>query len=208
MMKIRTRPATAYLGLMATALVLAAGSARAYPPAVGILTDSRSCTSCHTSNGPWGDESRTIVDLLDGATRRSLRQADGRFLLQVERGRTATVLTVIGRAQGDALPPPVRNAWLYIDPTQLGSTSLSKFAPGWDVNLPISCRLVGDAVAEYPGAALTALPMTVRPGDAARNAELELQIMLTSGGPGKGNPDTWLQSNFLVRTLVLEVQDK
>lgn len=179
----------------------------AYPPAVGILGSSRSCTSCHANNGPWQDERGTIVDILDAATRRSLRQPDGRFLLQVERGKTATVLTVIGRAQGDTIPPPTRNAWLYVDPTQLETKALSKFAPGWDVNLPMSGRIVGDAVAEYPEAAVTALPMTVRAGDAARNAELELQIMLTSGGPGKGDPDGWLRANFVARKLSLEVLD-
>lgn len=57
------------------------------------------------------------------------------------------------------------------------------------------------------GAATTLLPMTVRPGDAATDAELELQIMLTSGKSAKGAPDTWLRSNYLLRTLVLRVTD-
>jgi len=185
-----------------------AGDAFAYPPAVGILGKSRSCVTCHASNGPWQDESKTIVDILDAATRRSLRQPDGRFVLRVERGKGATVLTVIGRAQGDSTDAPTRNAWLYVDPTLLEIGTLSKFASGWDVNLPMSCRIVGDAVPEYPGAAVTALPMTVRPGDAARNADLELQILLTSGGPRKGTPDEWLRANYLVRTLSLVVIDR
>lgn len=178
-----------------------------YPPAVGILGDKSACTDCHASNGIWRDEARTIIDILDAETRSSLRQPDGRFLIAVERGNTRTVLTVIGRAAGDTLPPPVRNAWLYVDPLQLDTRALSKFAPGWDVNLPMSCRIVGDKVPEYPGAAVTALPMTVRPGDAARDAELELQVMLTSGEPAKGNPDTWLSANYLVRAVMLTVFD-
>jgi hypothetical protein len=196
------------LALFLAAFGLFPRNALAYPPAVGILGSSRSCTSCHASNGPWKDEAGTIVDILDGTTRSSLRQPDGRFLLQVERGKTATVLTVIGRAQGDTIPPPARNAWLYVDPLQIETKALSKFAPGWDVNLPMACRILGDDVAEYPGAAVTALPMTVRPGDAARDAELELQIMLTSGGPGKGNPDNWLRANFVARKLILKVVDR
>ena len=194
------------LFLTITALFLS-GAASAYPPAVGIVGGSRSCASCHASNGPWEDTSATIVDVLDEASRRSLRQPDGRFLLEVVRGETATVITVIGRKAGDSAPRPVRNAWLYVDPTRIETGALSKFAPGWDVNLPMSCRIVGDDVPEYPGAALTALPMTVRPGDAAGDAELELQVMLTFGDSAKGNPNSWLKSNYLVRALMLKVID-
>lgn len=179
----------------------------AYPPAVGIIGDSRSCTDCHANNGPWHDVAGTVVDVLDARTRLSLLQPDGRFLLEVERGEARTVITVIGRKAGDEVSPPTRNAWLYVDPTQLGTGALSKFAPGWDVNLPMACRIVGDEVPEYPDAAVTALPMTVRPGDAARRAELELQVMLTQGVSAKGNPDAWLEANYLLKTLILEVVD-
>ena len=133
---------------LAAAVVLLPAIAGAYPPAVGIIGTSRSCTDCHSSNGPWTDESATIVDILDGATRRSLRQSDGRFMMEVERGKTATVITIIGRKADDVAPPPMRNAWLYVDPTQLETRALSKFAPGWDVNLPMACRIVGDEIQE------------------------------------------------------------
>lgn len=197
-----------FAGLLVIATIMSPAIASAYPPAVGIIGTSRSCTSCHVSNGPWTDESATIVDILDGATRRSLRQPDGRFLLEVERGRTATVITIIGRKADDIAPPPMRNAWLYVDPTQLETGALSKFAPGWDVNLPMACRIVGDEIPEYPDAAITALPMKIRPGDAARDAEVELQVMLTTGESTKGNPDTWLESNYLIRKLTLRVIDR
>ena len=179
----------------------------AYPPAVGIGGKSPSCTVCHADTGPWGDESRTIVDVLDGKTRESLRQPDGRFLLRVPRGQIRTVITVIGRTADDEAPPPVRNAWIYVDPTRIATSSFGKFAPGWDVTLPLSCRIVGDKVPEYPGAAVTALPMKIRPGDTAQDTELELQVMLTKGESTKGNPDDWLIANFVTRKLVLEVLD-
>ena len=178
-----------------------------YPPAVGIVGKSRNCLSCHASNGPWMDDAGTIVDIVDAATGKSFRQTDGRFLLEVERGRTRTVITQIGRKASDEVPQPLRNAWLYLDPTQLETGSLSKFAPGWNVNLPMSCRIVGDEVPKYPGAAMKALPMTVRPGDSARSADLELQVMLTSGKSAKGNPNTWLKSNYVVRNVMLRVVD-
>ena len=168
MTRIQIGRAAASSILLVVALCFLSGSVLAYPPAVGILGKSRSCTTCHASNGPWQDEDRTIVDILDAATHRSLRQPDGRFLLPVERGRSATVLTVIGRAQGDTAAPPTRNAWLYVDPTRLETEALSKFAPGWDVNLPMSCRIVGDTLDQYAGATLTVLPMTIRPTDAAQ----------------------------------------
>jgi hypothetical protein len=194
------------LGIVAAVVAgLLPAGAHAYPPAVGILSTHRSCMSCHASNGPWKDDSATIVDVVDASSRRSLRQADGSFLIKVERGKASTVVTIIGRAKGDPAPAPLRNAWLYLDPATLATSALSKFAPGWDVNLPMSCRVVGDAVPEYPGASVTALPMTVRPGDAARAAELDLQAMLTAGNSRKGEPDTWMKGTYLVRKVRLKV---
>jgi hypothetical protein len=116
------------------------------------------------------------------------------------------VLTVIGRVQGDATLPR-RNAWLYVDPSQIESSALSKFAPGWDVNLPMSCRIVGDKLEGYEGHVVTVLPMTVRPTDAARDAELELQVMLTAGEAVKGKEREGLVSNFFLRTVQLKVLD-
>ena len=179
----------------------------AYPPAVGIVGTSRDCSSCHLNNGPWADDSKTIIDIVAADTGESLRQPDGSFLLEVERGRTLTVVTQIGRAADDDAPPPLRNAWLYLDPAQLETGSLSKFAPGWSVNLPMACRIVGDDVKAYPGASMTALPMTVRPGDTGQNAELELQVMLTRGESRKGTPNAWLEGNYMVRKVNLRVLD-
>ena len=184
--------------------VLVGSPARAYPPAVGILAKNRSCASCHVSNGPWADEARTVIDLLDAKSRQSLKRDDGSFRLDVARGQGRTVLTVIGRVQGDATPPR-RNAWLYVDPSQIESSALSKFAPGWDVNLPMSCRIVGDKLDGYEGQVVTVLPITVRPTDAARDAELELQVMLTSGEAVKGKEREGLVSNYFVRRVLLRV---
>ena len=46
--------------------------ASAYPPAVGILGESRDCLACHAENGPWVDEAGTIVDIVDAATGKSI----------------------------------------------------------------------------------------------------------------------------------------
>jgi len=197
------RAALATVGA-ALGLFLVAGSAAAYPPGVGILGQSRSCTSCHKSDGPWSDEARTIIDVLDAKTRRSLKGSDGVFQIEVARGERRTVLTLIGRLPGDA-EPPRRHAWLYVDPGQISTSALSKFAPGWDVNLPMSCRIAGDKVEGYEGAHLTVLPMTVRPTDAAHDAELELQVMLTRGEVVKGEGEKGLVSNFFLRKVRLKV---
>lgn len=178
-----------------------------YPPAVGIVGKSRNCLKCHENNGPWTDETRTILDIIDATSGESLRLPDGEFLIEVERGRAKTVITQIGRKAGDEAPPPIRNAWLYVDPEQIETGALSKFAPGWNVNLPMACRIVGDKVDRYPGAAMTSLPMTIRPGDAAQDAEVELQVMLTAGESAKGSPNNWLKANYLVRNVRLRVID-
>jgi hypothetical protein len=184
----------------------AALSAGAYPPGVGILAKNRSCASCHVSNGPWGDTSRTVIDVLDAKTKQSLRGPDGVITIAVARGASRTVLTVIGRTASEKSPPR-RNAWLYVDPSQIETSALSKFAPGWDVNLPMSCRIVGDRLEGYDGAHLTVLPMTDRPSDAARDAELELQVMLTAGEAVKGKGQEGLISNLFVRKVLLKVSE-
>jgi len=125
-------------------LVLVANTTIAYPPAVGILGKAKSCMSCHVNNGPWVDESKTIIDILDKETMKSLRQPDGSFLIESKRGKQKTILTVIGRVKDDDVASPYRNAWTYIDPTRIETNSISKFSPGWAVNLQMSCRVVGD----------------------------------------------------------------
>lgn len=192
-------------GILTVAIILGSSSAQAYPPAVGILGKSPACTTCHVNNGPWTDEARTIIDIVDQKTRQSLRSEDGSFLIEVHRGNARTVLTVIGCVKECA--PPLRNAWLYVDPQQIPTSGLSKFAPGWDVNLPMACRMVGDELDAYADAHITVLPMTVRPTDAARNAALELQVMLTKGESVKGKAKEGLVSNYFVRTVNLKVVD-
>lgn len=198
---------TCVIGAILLAGTIASPPARAYPPGVGILAKNRSCLSCHVSNGPWADESRTIIDVLDAATMKSLQAPDGSFHIAVARGEARTVLTVIGRAQGDTKLPR-RNAWLYVDPTLIESSALAKFAPGWDVNLPMSCRIVGDKLEGRDGAALTVLPMTVRPSDAAHDSEVELQVMLTAGDAVKGKGKEGLVSNYFVRKVHLAVLER
>ncbi len=207
-MKITRRQiGTALLVVPALGLLALASPTRAYPPGVGILAKNRSCAACHVDNGPWGDEARTIVDMLDASTKKSLRDPDGAFKITVPRGSSRTVLTVIGRAAGESRPPR-RNAWLYVDPGQIESSALSKFAPGWDVSLPMSCRIVGDKLEGYDSVLVTVLPMAVRPGDAARDTDLELQVMLTSGEAVKGQGKEGIVSNYFVRKVSLKVLER
>jgi hypothetical protein len=136
------------------------GVVYAYPPAVGILSNSRNCIACHINNGEWKDDDNTIIDILDKSTKKSFKQPDGTFLIETKRNVPITVLTVIGSKKDNSIPAPYRNAWLYIDPATIGTNALSKFAPGWDVNLPMACRLVGDKLPGYEYADITSLPMT------------------------------------------------
>jgi hypothetical protein len=188
-------------------LLLAVPAAFAYPPAVGILGPARNCLACHTSDGPWKDPAGLIIDILDRTSGASLRQPDGTFLISAKRGELKTVVTVIGWKPRAAGVSPYRNAWLYVDPKRIPDAgSLGKFAPGWMVNLPMSCRVVGDAVPAYPGAQLTALPMTVRAGDDAADGELELQVMLTRGDSVKGDARKGMAGNYFERRVRLKVE--
>jgi len=182
------------------------GIAFGYPPAVGILGSSRNCLACHADNGPWRDDTNLIVDVLDKESGKSLKQADGTFLIAAGRGEATTVLTVIGRRAGSREEAPYRAAWLYVDPTRIGdASSLSKFARGWSVNLPMACRLVGDVSAAYPGSLVTVLPMTIRPDDDAGDAQIELQVMLTKGESVKGKPREGMIGSYYERAVRLVV---
>lgn len=181
-------------------------SANAYPPGVGILTTSRNCMSCHVNNGPWKDDANTIIDILDKETKISLKQPDGSFLIEAKKGESKTVLTIIGSKKNSLIPASYRNAWLYIDTSTIGTKSLSKFAPGWDVNLPMSCRLVGDNLAGYEDADITSLPMTIQPLENAKDAEISLQVMLTKGAATKGNAQEGLEGSYFERKVHLKVK--
>ena len=188
-----------------TTASLGISSAYAYPPAVGILTNSKNCISCHASNGPWKDNSKVVIDILDKETKKSFKQPDGSFLIEVKRWEQKTVLTVIGSEKGNTASVPYRNAWLYIDPTTIGTSSLSKFAPGWDVNLPMSCRVVGDKLPGYENADITSLPMTIQPLSNANNAEIQLQVMLTKGESVKVNAQEGMLGNYFEKKVVLKI---
>lgn len=196
-----------FLLLMGPSVIFDGGSAYAYPPGVGILSKAKNCLACHANNGPWSDEQRTIIDIIEINSSRSYRQPDGSFLLQVKRNEALAVRTVIGRKRSNLEPAPYRNAWIYVDPTTIESSSLSKFAPGWDTNLQLSCRVVGDSLEGYEDADLTILPITIRPSDSARDAQLTLQAMLTKGESVKGDAKKGMIGNYyerLVRLKVLE----
>ncbi|HAB51812.1 MAG: hypothetical protein A3K31_08735 [Ignavibacteria bacterium RIFOXYA12_FULL_35_25] len=176
-----------------------------YPPAVGILGNAKSCMSCHVNNGPWSDENKTIIDILDKETMKSLRRSNGTFLIEVKRGEQKTVLTVIGRTKDDNLPAPFRNAWTYVDSSMIGTNSISKFVPGWAVNLQMACRLVGDKLMGFEDAEITALPMTVQPLYDANDGELTLQVMITKGESVKGNAKIGMLGNYFERKVILKV---
>ena len=177
----------------------------AYPPAVGILGKSPNCLSCHVNNGSWVDGPDLVIDIVDKDKQTSLKQKDGSFLLSARRGQAITVLTIIGYRTSDQDQIPYRNAWLYTDPKQIESPSLSKFPPGWESNLPMACRLVGDKSESYPDAHVTVLPMTIRPDDSAADGSVTLQIMLTKGESVKGKPKEGMQGSYFERILHLKV---
>ncbi len=186
---------------------IGSGNLYAYPPAVGILTNAKNCLSCHADNGPWTNPDDIIIDIIQKETKKSLRGKDGSFLLAMKRYESLTVLTVIGYRKNSAEVKPYRNGWIYIDTATIKTSSISKFAPGWDVNLQASCRLVGDNLEVYENFDITVLPMTIRPSDAARDGNLLLQGMLTLGESVKGKGKEGMVGNYFERTVELKVLD-
>lgn len=180
--------------------------ALAYPPGVGLLSSSKNCVSCHSSKGPWNEDNKLIVDILDADTKKSFKQPDGSFVIETERWEQKKLLTVIGWMKDKSVSAPYRNAWLYIDPTTIGTPSLSKFAPNWDVNLPLSCRIVGDKLDGYENADITSLPMIIQSLGNAKNTELQLQIMLTKGESIKGNALEGMLGNYFERKVFLKIK--
>jgi len=182
--------------------------ALAYPPAVGILGKARNCLACHADDGPWREDANLIVDLLDKETGKSLREKDGSFLISARPRQSRTLLIVLGRAEGDDAPPPHRNGWIFIDPALIQRDHLgSKFAPGWEVDISASCRLVGDVHEAYEGAKITALSMTVRPTGAAKDAAVEWQILMTAGEAVKGDATRGLVQSYFERKVRLKVEE-
>ncbi len=198
------------LALVALGLfwLLSSPPALAYPPAVGILGNAQNCMACHANDGPWQEEANFIVDLLDKETGKSLREKDGSFLISARPEQRRTVLIVLGRTKGDTAPASYRNGWIFVDPALINRDHLgSKFAPGWEADLSMSCRLVGDTHKAYEGANITVLPMTVRPTGAAKDAEVEWQILMTSGEAVKGDAKRGLIQNYFERKVRFRVEE-
>lgn len=194
------------LPLMLVVIALCAAVAGlAYPPAVGILGKSPNCLSCHVNNGGWAEGPDLIIDVIDQQTNRSLKQPDGSFVLEVARGQAVTLKTIIGYRKKEGVEPPYRNAWLYVDSSKIESSALTKFPTGWEINLPMACRLVGDKSELYSDADITVLPMTLLPGKDAVEGRVLLQIMLTKGNAVKGKAKEGMIGSYFQRTLVLKV---
>jgi len=198
-----TQSAVVFVSFWFTSLPVAA-----YPPGVGILGKARNCMACHASDGPWQDDGNLIADLLDKKTGKSLRQKDGSFLITAKPEQSRTVLVVLGRSNGISSPVPNRNGWIFVDPTLIERDFPgSKFAPGWDADLNMSCRLTGDNLEAYKGAKITVLPMTVRPSGAAKDAGIEWQFLLSSGEAVKGDAKQGLIQNYFYRKVWLKVEE-
>ena len=181
--------------------------AAAYPPGVGILTNSKNCLSCHANNGPWKEDDNNIIDIIDKETKKSLKQADGTFLITAKRYEAKTVFTVLGRKDLKGILSPSKNAWIYVDTTSIGKSTLSKFAPNWEVNLQLSCRITGDKLDNFANSTITSLPMTIRPLSTAKDENIMLQVMLTQGEAEKGNPNNTLKANYFEKIVRLKIVD-
>ena len=194
--------------ILALGLIVWSSSVWAYPPAVGIVGKAKNCLVCHVNNGPWQDDGRMDVDILDAKTKQSFKQADGSFLIEAKRLVPKTVLAVLGRAKGDSALAPTRNGWLFIDPKRIPEeTPSNKFPKGWEVNQSLGCRMVGDQLPGHEGASLTVAPMTILATAQAKGVQMEWQAMLTCGESVKGKPKEGLLTTTQMRMVKLVVKN-
>ena len=82
---------------------------------------------------------------------------------------------------------------------------MSKFAPNWEVNLQLSCRIIGDKVDNFANSTITSLPMTIRALSTAKDENIMLQVMLTKGEAEKGNPNNTLKGNYFEKSVKLKI---
>lgn len=170
-------------GIAAATAVTGGGHATAYP-AASLEGRQKSCIACHQNSGPWNDESKLLIDIVDAASGKSLKTADGSFEIAVRRGEERRVRTVFGADQ--SLPwRPECAGWLYVDPRELETApeSSSKFAPGWAVNRAFCGKRLNEDLKEYPGKKGGGLTMTLSPREGAKDATIELQVLFKSMDP-------------------------
>ncbi len=151
----------------------------------------KSCATCHAVRDRWADESKIIIDIVDPETRKSFRQNDGSFLIEVKRNTERRVLSVFGVKPTEKYPPDMVG-WLYVDPKELADAPESslKFAPGWRVNRPFCGKRLNERVDGYEGDHLASITMTIMPTAPAVDAEVKLQVVFKSLARGlRGNYD-------------------
>jgi hypothetical protein len=195
-MKISTR-------LIGCALLLTLGIAtNAHSwPAAALESRDENCLGCHEQGDNWTDTTQIIIDIIDPETGESFRGPDGSFTIAIKRGTERRVKSVFGVAPEVKFPPDIVG-WLYVSPDALESAHESdlKFAPGWSVNRPFCGKRLREVVKGYPGHALAAITMTLRPGETAQDAAITLQVLLKSMARG-------MTGDYFERIVHLNVTD-
>lgn len=168
-------------------------------PAASLEGRQKSCLSCHKNTGPWKDESKIVIDIIDPQTGESFKQEDGSFLIEVKRDEVRRVKTVLG-VSSDLEWVPEFVAWLYADPEEIqrAPESSLKFAPNWEVNRPFCGKRVAGTVKGFEGKKVATLTMSLRPLKEAKDADISLQVLFKSF-------DRTLVGNYYERKVNLRV---
>lgn len=170
-------------------------------PASSLEGRQKSCLSCHKDTGPWKDESKMVIDIIDPETGQSFRQVDGSFLIPVKRNEVRRVKTVLG-ASADLEWVPECVAWLYVDPEELQKAPESslKFAPHWEVNRPFCGKRLVETLKGFEGKKVATITMSIRPLKEAKDATVLLQVLFKSF-------DRTLVGNYFEHKVNLKVLD-
>ncbi len=150
-------------------------------PAASLEGRQESCLSYHTNTGPWVDEGKLIIDIIDAKTGESFRLSDGSYVIPVKQGTERRVRAVFG-VKPEVQYPPDMVGWLYVDPEELTSAPEAsiKFARRWNVNRSFCGKRLVEKFEGYPGDKLAQITKTISPGENATDREIRLQVLFKS----------------------------
>lgn len=189
------------IAAIVTALTWALARSLLSYPTAPIVGRNTTCLNCHKNTGPWQDEAKAIIEILDPQTGQSLKQKDGSFLIAAKRNEVKSVQMVFG-VTGDTEKVPECISWCLVDPVEQrqGSDASNKFAPHWEVNAQYGGRFVGDKVKGYEAHKVVASTMSLRATEKAKDGALVLQVLFPVAFRG-------LDGNYFEKKVTLKITD-
>ena len=190
-----------FFSICSSFFILTGFNSAVFPwPGVPLEGRQKTCLSCHINTGPWNDEEKTIIEILDPKTGTSFKKPDGSFAIPVKKGEERRVLVVLG-VEPTYSWIPEWTAWLFVHPEALQKDpeSSPKFAPNWEVNRAFCGKRLGESVKGFEEKKVASITMTIRPLKDAKDETVLLQVFFKSG-------DRTKVGNYFERKVLLQVE--